>query len=85
MGQACADEGAVIFAKRAKEDIDNANTNNGRLGKNVQFKLCAADHAMNAVGEMSALNRDLKAFFDENGAKYSVWQELEQEVAKYLK
>ena len=28
---------------------------------------------------------DLKAFFDENGAKYSVWQELEQEVAKYLK
>ena len=47
--------------------------------------LCASDHAMNAVDEMSALNRDLKAFFDENGAKYSVWQELEQEVAKYLK
>ena len=44
MGQACADERAVIFAKRAKEDIDNANTNNGRLSKNVQFKLCAADH-----------------------------------------
>lgn len=40
---------------------------------------------MNAVDEMSALNRDLKAFFDEHGAKYSVWQELEQEVAKYLK
>ena len=48
-------------------------------------KICASDHAMNAVDEMSALNRDLKAFFDENGAKYSVWQELEQEVAKYLK
>ena len=48
-------------------------------------KICASYHAMNAVDEMSALNRDLKAFFDENGAKYSVWQELEQEVAKYLK
>ena len=29
-------------------------------------KLCASDHAMNAVGEMSALNQDLKRFFDEN-------------------
>ena len=48
-------------------------------------KICASDHAMNAVDEMSALNRDLKAFFDEHGAKYPVWQELEQEVAKYLK
>ena len=48
-------------------------------------KIWASDHAMNAVDEMSALNRDLKAFFDENGAKYPVWQELEQEVAKYLK
>ena len=48
-------------------------------------KICASDHAMNATDEMNALNRDLKAFFDENGAKYPVWQELEQEVAKYLK
>lgn len=44
MSQACADEGTVVFAKRAKQDIYNANTNNGRLGKNVQFKLCTADH-----------------------------------------
>ena len=48
-------------------------------------KICASDHAMNAADEMSALNRDLKAFFDENGAKYPVWRELEQEAAKYLK
>ena len=48
-------------------------------------KICASDHAMNATDEMSALNRDLKAFFDENGAKYPVWRELEQEAAKYLK
>ena len=42
-------------------------------------KICASDHAMNAVDEMSALNRDLKRFFDENGAEYPVWQELEKE------
>ena len=40
---------------------------------------------MTATDEMNALNRNLKAFFDENGAKYLVWQELEQEAAKYLK
>ena len=48
-------------------------------------KICASDHAMNAVGEMSALNRDLKAFFEENGADYPVWRELEREAGKYLK
>ena len=36
-------------------------------------KLCASDHAMNAIDEMSALNRDLKKFFDEHGAAYPVW------------
>ena len=48
-------------------------------------KICASDHAMNAVDEMSALNRDLKQFFDEQGAKYPVWQELEKDAKKYLK
>lgn len=48
-------------------------------------KICASDHAMNATDEMSALNRDLKAFFDENGAEYPVWQELEKECGEYLK
>lgn len=47
-------------------------------------KICASDHAMNAVGEMSALNRDLKQFFDEAGAEYPVWKELEQECGRYL-
>ena len=47
-------------------------------------KLCASDHAMNATDEMSALNRDLKQFFDENGAQYPVWQSLEQEAGAYL-
>lgn len=47
-------------------------------------KICASDHAMNAVDEMDALNRDLKQFFDENGAEYPVWKELEKEAGKYL-
>lgn len=33
-------------------------------------KICASDHAMNAVDEMSPLNRDLKQFFEEVGAPY---------------
>ena len=47
-------------------------------------KLCASDHAMNAIDEMSALNWDIKRFFDENGAAYPVWQELEAEAGRYL-
>ena len=39
---------------------------------------------MNAIDEMSALNRDLKKLFDENGAAYPVWQALEAEAGRYL-
>ena len=48
-------------------------------------KICVSDHAMNAADEMSALTRDLKKFFDENGAEYPVWRELETECGGYLK
>ncbi len=48
-------------------------------------KICVSDHAMNAVDEMSALNRGLKTFFDAHGADYPVWRELEAESGKYLK
>ena len=48
-------------------------------------KLCASDHAMNAIDEMNALNRDIKRFFDENGAAYPVWQALEAEAGRYLR
>ena len=48
-------------------------------------KLCASDHAMNAIDEMSDLNRDIKRFFDENGAAYPVWQALEAEAGRYLR
>lgn len=48
-------------------------------------KICASDHAMSATDEMSALNRDLKQFFDAHGADYPVWRELEKECGGYLK
>lgn len=47
-------------------------------------KICASDHAMSAIDEMSALNRDLKQFFDAHGAAYPVWQALEKEAGKYM-
>ena len=51
----------------------------------VLGKICVSDHAMNAVDEMGALNRDLKHFYDENGAEYPIWRELEAECGRYLK
>jgi len=48
-------------------------------------KICVSDHAMSAIDEMSALNHDMKEFFDKNGAKYPVWKELEKEAGRYLK
>ena len=48
-------------------------------------KICASDHAMNAVEEMSALDRDLERFFAENGAEYPVWKALEKECGRYIK
>lgn len=50
----------------------------------VLGKICASDHAMNAVDEMRALNRDMKAFFDAAGAQYPAWQALEAECGRYL-
>lgn len=48
-------------------------------------KICVSDHAMNAVDEMSALDRDLKRFFEEVGVDDPVWQALEREAGKYLR
>lgn len=47
-------------------------------------KICASDHAMNAVDEMNALNRDIKKFFENTGAEYPTWQALEQECGRYF-
>ena len=47
-------------------------------------KICASDHAMSAVDEMSALNRELKAYFEKVGAPYEAWKQVERTAAKYL-
>lgn len=50
-----------------------------RLGK-----LCASDHAMNAIDEMSALNRDFKELFEQTEVAHSAWTETEATASKYL-
>lgn len=40
-------------------------------------KICASDHAYNAIDEMKALNEGMIKFFDEHDAKYPTWKELE--------
>ena len=47
-------------------------------------RICASDHAMNAVDEMSALNRDMKAYFEKVEAPYEAWKQVEKTAAKYL-
>ena len=50
------------------------------------FKLMCATSLgkINAVDEMGALDRDMRRFFDQNGADYPVWQALEAECGRYL-
>ena len=55
------------------------------VGADGLVMICASDHAMNATEEMSALNRDLKQFFDAHGAAYPVWRTLERDAGEYLK
>lgn len=50
-----------------------------RLGK-----LCASDHAMNAIDEMSALNRDFKELFTQTDVAHPAWTETEASASKYL-
>lgn len=47
-------------------------------------KICASDHAMNAIDEMSALNRDMKAFMTDAGAEFDTWRALERGAGKYM-
>ena len=47
-------------------------------------KLCTSDHAMNAVDEMSTLNRDLKRYFEQFGEVPAAWTGLENDTNGYL-
>ncbi len=47
-------------------------------------KLCTSDHAMNAVDEMSALNRDFKEYIRKYGDIPKPWTDLEKDTNGYL-
>ena len=47
-------------------------------------KLCTSDHALNAVDEMSALNRDFKEYISKYGDIPTAWTELEKDTNGYL-
>ena len=55
------------------------------MSSTVIGKICASDHALNAVEEMSALNEGLKRFFDAHQAECPAYRELERDAAKYLR
>lgn len=59
-----------------------------RAGKDVTLLVrgkWAQEIQENGLRIMSALNRDLKTFFDETSAQYPVWKALEREPGGYLK
>ena len=47
-------------------------------------KICASDHALNAVEEMSALNEGLKKFFEMHQAEYPIYRKLEKGAKRYF-
>ena len=47
-------------------------------------KICASDHALNAVEEMSALNNGMKSFFDAHQAYCPNYRKLERDAGRYL-
>lgn len=55
------------------------------MSATILGKICASDHAMNAAGEMEALNKGMKKLFDENNAQYPVWQALEKDCGGIIK
>ncbi len=48
-------------------------------------KICASDHALNAVEEMSALNDGLKRFYDAHQSGYPNYRKLEADAGKYMR
>ena len=47
-------------------------------------KICASDHALNAIEEMSTLNEDLKKFFEAHRADCPNYRKLEKDAWKYI-
>lgn len=47
-------------------------------------RICASDHALNAIEEMSALNEGLKKFFETHRADCPNYRKLEKDAGKYI-
>jgi 2-dehydropantoate 2-reductase len=47
-------------------------------------KICASDHALNAIEEMSTLNEGLKKFFEAHRADCPNYRKLEKDAWKYI-
>ena len=47
-------------------------------------KICASDHALNAIEEMSTLKEDLKKFFEAHRADCPNYRKLEKDAWKYI-
>ena len=47
-------------------------------------KICASDHALNTIEEMSTLNEDLKKFFEAHRADCPNYRKLEKDAWKYI-
>ena len=47
-------------------------------------KICASDHALNAVEEMSALNEGLKKFFEAHHVDCPNYRKLEKDAGKNI-
>ncbi len=47
-------------------------------------KICASDHALNATEEMSALNEDLKKFFEAHQADCPTYLKLERDAKNFI-
>jgi len=47
-------------------------------------KICASDHALNAIEEMSALNEGLKRFFEAHQADCPTYLKLERDAKKFI-
>ena len=62
----------------------DANIEGYRAIRNAGHAILPASDAEFESAAMSALDRDLKRFFDENGGAYPVWCQLEREAGRYL-
>lgn len=79
----CAGKDVTLLARgRWAEEIQKA----GLRIKNM-FSPCMSVSRVPVVTELKSddwYDRDMEEFFDNNGAEYPVWRELEKECGKYL-